>query len=435
MRVSYRVLQSGACLTLVLFIAACADTPPSTIASVPTPMSNWASGVDTLPGTYTGLSSATEFSHGVIVTTDLIEKLVWRLDVDARARRVLSARGGGPGEYDSPVFAVNIGHDSVALLGNQDPTFPVISVTTGRGRTHRLPHRFAPSRMVTGSLSAGEPTLQYADTLGHIYGAPTVTAPVANPHSGRRDLSTMRVLESIPVVRYSLVTGRVDTLEYVPRGVAATPTTRDGNVRTRGMELGSYGAFNSWSVTSDGHLVIANAAQYTLKVSDAAGPDTLLAQWRITGNVIPVSASSWDAYIKKATTGSTALIARMNATLFSRIGKAPPIANPTRYIVPPKPRVLPYLSFADGKRRMHESEGVVWVPVHVTDPPGPQYWDIINLATGQRLSTVALPPNEYLMTVTARGAYVMASDQDDQERLLLYRHPNASPTAYSRQRR
>ena len=129
--------------------------------------------------------------------------------------------------------------------------------------------------MVTGSLSAGEPTWYYGDTLGHIYGAPTVTAPLVSPQSGRRDLSTMRVLESIPVVRYSLVTGRVDTLEYVPRGVTAVPSTRDGNVRTRGMELGPYGAFNGWIVTSGGHLVVANAAQYSLKVSDAAGSDTL----------------------------------------------------------------------------------------------------------------------------------------------------------------
>lgn len=58
--------------------------------------------------------------------------------------------------------------------------------------------------------------MHYADTLGHIYGAPMVTAPKVNPQLGRRDISTMHALAAIPVVRYSLITGAVDTLEYFP---------------------------------------------------------------------------------------------------------------------------------------------------------------------------------------------------------------------------
>ena len=395
-------------------------------------MATWGGGVDTLPGTYTILASVAEFSRGVVVTTDIKERLVWRVDVETGTRRELGSSGDGPGEYDSPGEAVNVGHDSVALLDATESKFPVISVNTGRGRTHFLRHRYAPGGVVAGSLSAGEPWLRYADTLGHLYGAPYTSAPKIDPQHRRRDISTMHALASIPVVRYSLITARVDTLESFARGVPVVEPTREGNVRIRGMDMGPYGAFNSWTVTSGGKLVIADAAQYTLKVSDAAGTNTLIAQWQIVGNVIPLSDKSWVAYVDQATTGANAQIARMTASVIARIGGgALPTISPTRYVVPEKPRVLPYLNFDDGKGQMHESGGVVWVPIHASDPPGAEYWDLIDLPTGKRLDTVVLPTRQYLKAVTARGAYVVAYDDDDVGRLLLYRHPNARSTANS----
>ena len=138
----------------------------------------------------------------------------------------------------------------------------------------------------------------------------------------------------------------------------------------------------------------------------------------------PVSASSWEAYVEQSTNGTNAKIARMNANIVSRIGATPsaiPAISPTRYVVPTKPRVLPYLNFGDSQRHMHEFGGVVWVPVHVSDPPRLQFWDLIDLSTGQRLDTVKLPMNQRLMNVSARGAYVIATDEDDVQRLLLYR--------------
>ncbi len=430
MHKSYKSVKCWSCCTLASLIAACADTAPRTIASVPTPAAQWGSRVDTLPGTYTLLGSVAEVASGVLVTTDIKENIVWRVDVAVGTRRELGSKGDGPGEYYSPGEAVNIGHDSVALLDATEAKFPVISAHTGRGRTHVLRHRFAPGVASAGASSAGEPWLQYADTLGHLYGAPYTTAPKTNPQTGRRDVLTAHALASIPVVRYSLSTGVVDTLEHFARGVPVVETKRDGNARIRGMDMGPYGAFNSWIVTSGGRLIIADAAHYTLTVTDAAVSNAPIAQWTVAGNVIPVSASTWKRYVDQATRDGDAQAARITASVLSRIGaQSPGTLHPTRYVVPDKPRVLPYLRFENGKLHMHEADGVVWVPVHVSGPPGAEHWDLIDLATGKRLETVVFPANQYLQHVSPRGAYVVTYDDDDVGRLLLYRRRGYSFSA------
>lgn len=409
-------------------MVACVESPTPIDVAPPIALSAWANSVDTLAGTYTALTSAAEMWDTVLVTTDIKEGFVWRTDIGSDKRRVMGSKGNGPGEYQSPGQAVKISSDSIALLNLQSPQFAVISAATGRGRTHWLYDVYQQRLRVTGSMSVGAPLLRYADTLGNIYGAPIVSAPRIDKRTGRRDVSTMSALASIPIVRYSLLTRRVDTLLYVSRGVAPSKSVKstDGT-QTREMSLGAYGAFNDWLVTADGRLLIANAEHYTLTVRDAAGADSAVHTytWQIPGKQFPTSVESWNDFVKKSTHGANDQIARINQRVFARIGEAPPVAMPMRYIVPPKPRVLPYLDFGDGQRHMHESGGVVWVPVHMSDLPHAEYWDLIDLATGTRLTSVAFPPKQYLLHVTARGAFVLAVDDDDLERVLLYRRDGA----------
>ena len=85
------------------------------------------------------------------------------------------------------------------------------------------------------------------------------------------------------------------------------------------------------------------------------------------------------------------------------------------------PRSLPPVSSGDGVRPMYTFDQLAWIPVNRMDPPGLEFWDVIDLARGVRLTTVALPANHRLVLVTKLGAYVVAKDDDDLERILLYR--------------
>jgi hypothetical protein len=410
-----------AALTVLLVACERRGTEFPSAASVP--MMLWSSSVDTLPGTYTALGNATEFWDSVLVTTDASEKLVWRVDVRTGTRSALGSRGDGPGEFSSPGKAVQVSRDTFALLYLQQPTFPVLSVATGRGRTQFLGSYDRGITASTGSRSFGRPFLRYADTLGNIYGAPMFAPLQVDAKTGRRDLGTIRTLTSIPIVRYSMRTGREDTIIRLPRGVEEPPSSRDASgVRSSAMELGRYGAYNGWLATANGLLIVANAATYTLTLRDLFNTRGALTEIRVPHANIPVSNERWKAYVQFATTGVSAEIEKLNTRVWARIGKAPPTIRPTRYVIPDMPRALPAITFDNGRRQMHESDGVVWVPVHVDDAWKKEYWDLIDLTKGTRLTTLALPENQYLLTVTSNGAYVLISDVDDLQRVILYRH-------------
>ncbi len=406
-------------------LLACAEVAPTVQTERPVPISTWAKAIDSLPGTYTLLASASEFWDSVLVTTDGREGLVWRSELVAGTRELLGSKGNGPGEFLSAGVAVKVSHDSVALLNMQRTGFPVLHVATGRGRTHQVAG--AAPRAI-GSQNFGAPVLTRADTLGHVYGAPLFAALVFDPRSGRRISRTLQRLASIPIVRYSLRTLRTDTLYRFPRGVSETPTTRDADgTRRGGMELDRYGAYNDWLVTADGKLIVADASKYSLLVLDATGRDTTRRVLQLPTTPIPVSPTAWKAHVQQATRGSNALITGINARVFSKIGKAPPAAPQIQFDVPPMPRELPPVSFRDGKRHMHESGGVLWVPVNKKDGSAREYWDLVDLVLGTRLTTLELPEKQYLVTVTANGAYVLVSDEDDLQRLLLYRPTTMRP--------
>jgi len=138
-------------------------------------------------------------------------------------------------------------------------------------------------------------------------------------------------------------------------------------------------------------------------------------------NPVPVSQAGWDEYVQTTTNGSIALIEKTMSDVSAQIGKSMPSFAPPRYVVPDMPQSLPPVSSGDGVRRMYAFDQLAWIPVNRMDPPGLEFWDVIDLARGVRLTTVALPANHRLVLVTKSGAYVVAKDNDDLERILLYR--------------
>lgn len=407
-------------------LCACAETRPAEHGRAPIPIATWSTAIDTLAGTYTALASASEFGDTLLITTDAAEKAVWQVNTARGSRIAITQSGEGPGEYRAPGQAVRISRDSVALLDLERTRIPIVSAVTGRGRTHAL----TAHAEVSGSRMLSAPTMRFADTLGHVYGAPRYAALRTDRETGRRDLSTMRALDSIPIVRFALTHERADTVFTFARGVLDVPATRNADgTRTRAMELGAYGAFSDWFVTAGGLLIVADASRSSLQIVDVSQRPGAVREVVIPHTLVPVVKERWAAHVQRATRGVSAEIGTITNRVFSRAGMPAPTQPTTRYVVPDMPRYLPAFNFGDGKRRMHESDGVLWVPVHVDDAPDTEYWDLIDLRGGKRIVTLALPLSQYLVAVTTSSAYVLSADDDDVERVIRYRHQlrSASP--------
>lgn len=403
-----------------ILVCACSEATPTVADPSPVPIGAWASQTDTLAGTYTTIGSIVTFHDSILVVTDIREKEIWRVGIFDRTRMRIGSRGGGPGEYLSVSRAGKFHRDSFAIL-SAPPRLPVMSVATGAGRTHALWTTGTNNDPWTGLGRIGMPILEYADTLGHLYGASVARIPERDTRTGGRGPRTAGMLDTIPIIRFDLATQRVDTIAYMNRGVASTRPGIDANgTRTRGMDLGPFGAFNGWLVTAGGQLIIADAAEYTLTVYDNERY-TPVATWRIERAPVSVSERDWMRHVEKATQGSIAQIDSINRRVFANLRIPAPAMPTTRYIVPAMPRTLPRINFGNGARRMHESDGILWVPVHGADAPYAKSWDLIDLESGSRVESLVLPPSQFLMHVTPLGVYVVDIDADDVRRIVLYR--------------
>ncbi len=419
-------LPSTAALTFLLAASACADRAPEPVVPPPVPILEWSAAVDTLPGTYTRVNRPAEFWDSVLVVPDFGENLLWRIDLVTGAREQIGSRGGGPGEYDRIGSTAKVHRDSVAILyGFAWSPFPVISVRTGRGRTVSFRNEQTASDTRALLLSVAQPRLNSADTLGFVYGEPITRAMELDAATGRPIPGSGGMLDTTPIVRYSINTGAVDTLAHFPVGVLRPRMGTDATgAMTSGMGLGPYGAYNLWTPTADGRLLFVEAAEYRVRlVDERLAP---IASHTLPFATVPVSKAGWDAYVQTTTKGSLALLEKSVQNVSAQMGKAMPRPSGPRYVVPDMPAVLPPVSSGDGPRRAHVVGEIAWIPVSRIDPPGVEFWDVVDLTSGERLSTVELPARHYLVLVTKLDAYVVAQDDDDLQRILRYRTPTAN---------
>jgi hypothetical protein len=392
------------------------STPP-----VPTtPLFAWASRVDTLPGEYSRVVRAAEFHDSLLVFGDLREQLLWRVNLRTGARDTIGRRGGGPGEFRRIGWVAKVHTDSVAVFeGFASWPLPVVSVATGRGRTVRLLQLNNPETTEGVLYSVSTPYLLAADTLRHVFGSPMMSQAV-------RDSAAKRFvdppLDVHRIVRYSLETGRVDTLVEFPRGYVYRKSGNDETGRSvKRVGLGPYAPVNGWSVRADGLLLRADASRYILTLHAPNGDS--VRGWHVPFAPIAVDDSTWRVYLTQSIAFSRNLMRGQVRSISDALGR--PMAPPPEPVIeePEQPSTLPALALQDGQAPLHFVGSVAWIPVHVgqnTNEPG---WDRVNLDTGERLGRYTLPPNHRLVLATAQGAYVVRVDDDELEHLMLLRPP------------
>lgn len=414
--------QVPAALLVLVLVAGvgCAGESDSTPPVPTTSLFAWARRVDTLPGEYSRVVRAAEFHDSLLVFGDLREQLLWRVNLRTGARDTIGRRGGGPGEFARIGWVARVHADSIAVFnGSATRSFPVLHVATGRGRTLQLLDPGDQSGMDGTLRFMAAPYLSAGDTLGHVYGSPTL-GPGTYDSASRR--LTTQPLTMLRLLRYSIRGGAVDTLLTFPRGYVAPLSDRDdaGRWVTR-IGLDAYAPVNGWSVRSDGVVLRADASTYTLALHNRDGDSTKAL--RIPFGPIAVSDSGWQAYLTSTRALYRTMFASQMNALSNTLGRS--VAPPPESAIeePEQPATLPALALDGGMKEMHVVGSHAWIPVHVgqnTSEPG---WDHINLDTGARLGRYTLPPRHRLLLATAQGAYVIRVDDDDLEHLMLLRPP------------
>lgn len=407
-RLPRRALSSMSLLALSACTFACnrgegeEQLPEATVS-----ITSWASRADTLPGEYSRVVRPAEFWDSILIVPDVRERLLWKVDLVTGERWPFGSRGSGPGEYPTVSWALKVHGDSVAIVqGWVSSPFPVLSVASGKGRTHRA----LPMAGNGYADAADQPRYYYADTLGHLYAARVRYSE----EMGERPWPATMPLAAVPTLslfRVSTIGGTIDTIGFVPVNLKA-PEMRQSRASGIAADAGPYSRFNSWLALADGRAILANGGSYVLEVVRSTG--VLEGPWTMTYPTIAASARGYQAYAERTRRSSAALTT--SALTRANVAKAPP--ERVR-VLPTKPVNLPPLNFA-GIREMHAFGDVVWIPVHMEDPPEREVWDVVNFVTRRRMCRVALARNQRLLLVTANGAYVAALDDWDLERILRY---------------
>ncbi len=387
----------------------------------PVPISEWASRVDTLPGVYSSVGRPVEFHDSLLIVSDRIEGAIWRINLRSGTRQRFGSQGNGPGEYATAGRVAKLHRDSVAVLPSLSVTpFPIIDVTSGRGRSYSLAGAaLAKDPDSRFGVFLSLPQLRAMDTLGIAYGAHTFKLPVTDSVTGRR-LAPVPHTDTAIIVRVSLQGPRFDTLAHFYRGITMKPHTSDarGNM-VFDLSLGPYGPWSEWHVKQDGTLVLVDAATYRVRVLSAGSP--IEREFSLDWTPVAVSDSGWNAYVEQEISGSLDAAERSLDRVSAQLGKRVGGPKPWRYTVPPKPEALSPVNFQGGAQTVLSLGDAAWIPVHRADPPLTEFWDVVDLLRGERLKTLSLPRDQKLIALSATGAYVAARDDDDLLRILLYR--------------
>ncbi len=378
-----------------------------------TPIAEWAERIDTLAGEYTRVMNPAEFWDSILIVPDVAENILWKVDATTGDRTLFGSRGSGPGEYPIVGWAMRVHRDSVAITQVRAlMPFPVLSVATGFGRTQTFATSYDADALTRVVRMHQRSVVRYADTLGNLY----ASAATDSDQNGRRRWPETLVEEAVgttPRLRLSLRGHRIDSSGLVPLPLKTAVRTESGAGDGRALKaVGPYSPHNSWVVLPDGRSVLAGGASYTLEVMQASGE--LEGPWSVDYPRIAASSEGYNAWVEDNRRRTAGLLSR---TL--RSVDVPKLPRLPYSEYEPKPTHLPPLNFA-GIRSMHGSGDVVWVPVHLEDPPVREIWDLVHIGQRRRICRVALARNQRLLLVTANGAYVAVQDELDLERIVRF---------------
>lgn len=382
----------------VSVLVACDRASTSTSAEQRTTISlPAADGVAT--DTFTMPGSIVELSDGRVIISDPPHRELWAVDFTTGERTAFGRLGDGPGEFRYMQQVIRLAGDSVAVVST-GPQVRVAIVSPDGVPARTLTLDTDPSSAATiGARGYTEWPAQpeYSDARGHLYGA-RPRLPLGIEFELQWD--------DYQLMRVDPGTGRTDSIGRVPAFMDGTRprALNDGSGFEIDLMPGPFTAQTTWTVLSDGTVVIVDGEQYDLTFMRG---DTVR-EVRVPAEQVSVTPEAWARYTDTAAPSQ-------QRRMRGGVPMGGPAGVPPRWEVrvPPAPTAMPS-TLAGPRRRLLTDGRDVWVPVPQPgpDPLANERWDVID-ARGERRMTLELPARTVLLGVSARFLYTATIDDDE----------------------
>jgi hypothetical protein len=332
------------------------------------------------PFEFTQIRGVRELSDGRLLVLELNPRVVYVIDSSGKRREQVGRQGDGPSEYRSPAQIFAIGNDSSLIVDGTNRKWYVLDGTKFINLSSRYRELQAMERMSVSGVSRG-------GAIWQLIGL--------DPRDARDPWSMPWLPDRsrrIALLRHGTV-GVADTVAYL-EGQSFGTTQR--NVNNGGRSVLNVGITNPLQthdqvgVFLDGAVAVAKFTPYRI-------------DW-ITNS----------SYVRGVNLGEVATPVTRDLKLqaaaeFQRDEQG----NPTFSVddFPPWPTVVPpFLRSA----LVAGTDGRLYVSRTRIDPNAVRSVDVFD-RTGRRLKSVVLPKSSRLLAVTARGWYIAAKTESDEE--------------------
>ncbi len=353
------------------------------------------------PEPFTLITSIREVGSGKIYVSDLRDKIVQFLDMDAGSAIQVGREGQGPGEYSLPAALLPQPNDGTLL---QDMLARRMLRLTPAGR----PGDFfeLPSGGQTSGFGFSLMNIRGVDAKGRFYyeGSP-ISADGASP-------------DSVPILRWDGA-DRVDTLFNV-KNESTVQVAQSSGGRTIRMQMGgSSSAYPSravWGVAPDGRIAMVTPTPYQVTWIDGSGK-------RTGGPVVPYTPIKVTEADKKAFREARQNAGRVTMSFGGGGGgggTSQSIQLPDPEFPDVKPPFLGNVSSLTGGSVLISPEGEVWVLRTRTAKDNTPTYDIFD-RTGKLSGKATLNSRSRVVGFGAGTVYVARLDEDDLQYLQRYK--------------
>lgn len=357
---------------------------------------------------FTQINGIRELRDGRVIVSDLREKIVQVVDLEANSAEKIGREGSGPGEYAMPLRLLALPGDTSVVYDPLNRRFLVIGPNAKPGAFVSYESDAPAGRGARITLGA-----RYTDGRGRLYsqGPNFSIGPNGEPSSA----------DTAPILRFDRATKKTDTLAWVQTPLTQITSRQGGtNVSIRAGGGNPFAAADDWAVMPDGRLAVVRTKDYRVDWYAPNGQKT--SGPAIAYEKVRVTEDDKKAFRERRASGAgTAIVMTREqgpGGTTQRAGVAPPtsmqIPEPTDW-----PEVKPAFT---GNAAAAAPNGQLWVLRTRSAKDKIPTYDVFD-ASGRVVSRVALPADTRLIGFGNGTVYLARSDQDDLQYLQRYRLP------------
>jgi hypothetical protein len=346
---------------------------------------------------FTSFVGIAEVAPGVVVTADIREKRLVRIDMNTGEISNIGREGSGPGEWQLPMSALKAPDNNAYVADMMQAKMHVISP---EGEMLRSVPLINSSGSGGGMMGLVMP--QGIDSRGRLYYSSLSFSPGEEPAT------------EIPVVRrdFTADNGPVDTVAWIPNPAAISIST-SGSSSSNRMVIGGRKPFqprDDWVALANGTVAVISADPYQMTIHSVGNPPAAGPENEYTP--VKIGEAERAAYRDRQSVSTGVMISSGSGGG----GRSSTVASMGNDDVPDEdfPDVMP--PFTGSNSVIAAPDGSTWVLRNrAQSDPDPVY-DIFSVG-GRIIGQATLRPNSQVLGFGENSVYVRWQDPDTD---LLY---------------